>query len=105
MIAPEPTIQDILSQGVSGTSLERVVLAQAQPRGRSIAISIAASFPGDALPPRPFLQAARWAARGAIVFARPLLLAGWPGSRRRLEHTALFMAVPVILADHRVWGA
>jgi signal transduction histidine kinase len=105
MIAPEPTIQDILSQGVSGTSLERVFLARAQPRGGRVAISIAGYFPGDAVPPRPILQAARWAARRAIVFARPLLLAGWPGSRRRLEHAAMLMAVPVILADHRVWGA
>jgi signal transduction histidine kinase len=105
MIAPEPTIQDILSQGVSSTSLERVFLAQAQPRGGSIAISIVASFPGEALPPRPLLQAARWAARGAIVFTRPLLLARWPGGRRRLEHAAMLLAVPVILADHRVWGA
>ena len=105
MIAPEPTIQDILSQGVSGTSLERVFLARSQPRGGGVAISIAGYFPDDAVPPRPILQAARWAARGAIVFARPLLLAGWPGSRRRLEHAAMLMAVPVILADHRVWGA
>jgi signal transduction histidine kinase len=105
MIAPEPTIQDILSQGVSGTSLERVFLARAQPRGGSVAISIAASFPGDAVPPRPILQAVRWAARGAIVSARPLLLAERPGGRRRLEHAAMLLAVPVILADHRVWGA
>jgi signal transduction histidine kinase len=105
MIAPEPTIQEILRQGVSGTSLERVVLARAQPRGGSVAISIAASLPGEALPPRPILQAVRWAARGAIVFARPLLLAGWPGRRRRREHGATLLAVPVILADHRVWGA
>jgi signal transduction histidine kinase len=105
MIAPTPTIQDILRQGVSGTSLERVFLARSQPRRGSVAISIPAYFPGDAVPPRPILQAARWAARGAIMSARPLLLAGRPGGRRWLEHAAMLLAVPVILDDHRVWGA
>jgi signal transduction histidine kinase len=105
MIAPEPTIQDILSQGVSGTSLERVFLARAQPHGGSFAISIAAYCPGDAVPPRSILQAARWAARWAIVSARPLLLAGRSGGRHRREHAAMLTAVPVILDDQRVWGA
>jgi signal transduction histidine kinase len=105
MIASESTIQDILSQGVSGTSLERVFLARAQPRGGSVAISIAAFCPGDAVPPRSILQAARWAARWAIVSARPLLLAGRSGGRRRREHAAMLTAVPVILDDQRVWGA
>ena len=107
MIAPEPTItiQDILGHGVSGTSLERVFLARAQPRGGSIAISIPAYFPGDAVPPRPILQSVRWAARGVIVSARTLLLVERPRGRRRLEHADLLVAVPVILDDQRVWGA
>src|SRR5438105_15832893 len=100
MIAPEPSIQDILSQGVSGTSLERVFLARAQPRGGSVTISIAAYVPSDAVPPRPILQAARWAARGAIVSARPLLLAGWPGGRRQLARAAMAMAAPGSPAPH-----
>src|SRR2546423_9046919 len=107
MIAPEPTItiQDILGHGVSGTSLERVFLARAQPRGGSIAISIPAYFPGDAVPPRPILQSVRWAARGVIVSARTLLLVERPRGQRRLEHADLLVAVPVILDDQRVWGA
>src|SRR2546423_13900803 len=105
MIAPEPTItiQDILGHGVSGTSLERVFLARAQPRGGSVAISIPAYFPGDAVPPRPILQSGRWAARCAVVSTRTLLLAGRPRGRRRLEHARALVAVPVIPADPRGW--
>src|SRR2546421_5029458 len=102
MIAPEPTIpiQDMLGHGVSGTSLERVFLARAQPRGGSIAISIPAYFPGDAVPPRPILQSVRWAARCAVVSTRTLLLAGRPRSRGRLEHAAALGAVAGVPADH-----
>ena len=101
----EPTIQDILGRGLSGTSLQRAFLARSWPRGGRIAISILASCPVDVAPPRPHLRAARWAARGAIVSARPLLLVGGRCGRRRLEHSDMLLAVPVILDDRRVWGA
>src|SRR5438445_10141058 len=104
MTAPEPTIQDILSRAVSATSLERVFLARSRPRGEGVAVSLLASFPADAPPPRAVLESVRRAARGAIECARTLLFVARQGGRRRLDRSDMPCAVPVVFADQRVWG-
>src|SRR5437763_4651444 len=104
MIAPRATIQGMLSQGVSRTSLERVFVARSQPRGRGVAISILAYCPVDAAPPRPMIQSVRWAARSATACARTLLLTARYNGHRPDRSDMLF-AVPVIPDGEQPWGA